>query len=120
MEASAPRLASRPDHISRLTMSLSVICRWSLSARPVGMRFESLDDGVDDEALSALIVVLALLEQPEDPPREDLLDGAVEGHCGELGGDRVAERAVHLGRRDDVSDPVIRLADLRQVGLAER
>src|SRR6185503_2678639 len=84
-EDSAPSPASSPAHISRLTISLSVM-RGSLSAKAVA-------DRSDDVVLGPLVRLFALVERAEDPAGQDLLDRAVEGHGRELGADRVAELA---------------------------
>ena len=64
-------------------MSLSVIAAES-KPEAVAMRLEAVADRLDDEVLGPLVVVLALLEQAEDPARQHLLDRAVERHRGEL------------------------------------
>src|SRR3954451_9354034 len=74
IEARAPRPASSPDQTSRLVRSLSME-RGVLSRRAV----ESLADGLHHEGLGLLEF---LRDETEDPPREHLLDGPVEGQRG--------------------------------------
>ncbi len=59
-------------------------------------------------------------EQAEDPACEHLLDRAVEGHGGELGGHRRAELAARLRLLDDALDLAVGVGDRLQVGGAER
>src|SRR3954447_5727636 len=111
IEASAPRPASSPDQISRLVRSLSMK-RGVLSRRAV----ESLADGLHDVGLRLLEL---LGDETEDPAREHLLDGAVEGERGELGSHVGPELPARLGAGDDVRDQLVGLADLGEMGAAE-
>src|SRR5829696_4398466 len=117
--AREPRAASNPDHMRRLTISLSVMSPES-SRRFRRVRLETVADRADDEVLGALIVAVRLLQQPEDPAGQDLLDRAVERHRGELGPHAVAERAVRLRLAHDLRDQPVRLADLGKVRAPER
>src|SRR4051812_21787365 len=103
-EASAPMPATRPAHIKRLTSSLSVIVGRSLRTDPGGLRVEPVTDRLDDEALGALVALVVGIQEAEDPPGQHLLDRAVEGHGGELGGDVAAECALGLRAGDDLRD----------------
>src|SRR5215218_4011199 len=98
MLASAPSPASRPDQTRRLTISLSM--------RPDTKRLgvssvQPAADSLDDEAGGAVVGGLVVGEQAEDPARQDLLDGAVESHGRELGGDVARELAALLRLGDD-------------------
>src|SRR3954447_5455804 len=81
---------------------------------------EPCADRLDHEILGLLVLGVALWQQVEDPAREHLLDRAVERHRCELRRDRVLERALLLRLGHDLGDQLVGLADLRQVGLAER
>ena len=83
----AERRRAGPDHIRRLTMSLSVMAPESKRA-PRRDALRGRRRSSPRCSAWPAVVVLALLEEPEDPARQHLLDRAVEGHRGELRADR--------------------------------
>src|SRR5438876_12030155 len=86
---SAPTPASSPLQARRLTTSLFMrpgsLARQGRRALRLGL--EATADRLDHQVLGALVVLVGLRQHREDPRGEQLLDGAVEAHGAELGGD---------------------------------
>src|SRR3954453_18314863 len=112
IDASAPSPARSPDQSSRLERSL-LMKREVLSRAAV----ETFADGLHDKR-PGLVELLG--HDAEDPARQHLLHGAVEGECGELRRDVVAERAVGLRAAHDAGDELVGLPGLGQAGTAQR
>src|SRR5690348_7118391 len=83
-------------------------------------RLESVADGRHQEVASRVEVGLRGWDRAEDPAREQLLDGAVEGHRGEHRLDVATQSAAPLPLLDDPGDPLVGAADLLEVSLAKR
>src|SRR5829696_5734911 len=127
--AREPRAASNPDHMRRLTISLSVMSPES-SRRFRRVRLESVADRADDEVLGALIVAVRLRlahdlrDQPvrladlgkvRAPERVRRARDLYDDHLHQLG-------VVAVGVDDERCDRVELLArrDVGRVGLANR
>src|SRR4051794_10427023 len=80
-----------------------------------GSDLEPAADRLHDELLGPLELLLARGQDSEDPAGQKLLDGPVEAHRGELGGDVRLERAVVARLVHDLGDQVVGLADLAEV-----
>src|SRR5687767_8635754 len=77
-------------------------------------RLEAGADRLDDHLAGAVEVVLAGRDQLEDPAREQLLDRPVEPHRDDLRVEVGAELARLLRVADDLRDPLVGAADLRE------
>src|SRR5687768_16869355 len=95
-------------------LSLPVVARSKASELTLRY-FKAAADVLHQHLARTVEVTLPGRDQLEDPGSEELLDGAVEPHGGELWVDVRAKFARGLGVGDDLRDRLKGAGDLRQV-----